>query len=481
MKKTVLPLSLWLGALPLWAQQKPNIVLFFVDDMGFGDLSYTGANGYTTPNIDQLAANGMFFSQFYSGAPISTASRAGMLTGCYPHRTGVPGAYLIEPDKGLSLDEVTIPEMLKQVGYSTALIGKWHLGMSTQFFPIHQGFDEFFGLPYSNDIWPMSYDGVNLFPSDDPKSKWPELPLYEGDKVVRKLLTMEDQEQLTTLYTERAVKYIREHKDQPFFLEIAHDMPHVPLAVSSKFKGKSHAGLFGDVMMELDWSIGQVMKALKDNGLDDNTLVIFTSDNGPWLTFGNHSGSTGRFREGKQTSFDGGQHVPCIMKWKGVIPEGVVNPQLGCQIDFMATFAEITGASLPEIKTDGVSLLPLLKGETQESPRKYLFYYFQFPQWNLHAVRDDRFKLVFPHYYYRNEGDDVKRGKDGFPGSPIVSKIELSLFDLRMDPGERMNVADQYPEKVAELQHVADAMREDLGDALTGVTGNGVRNTKNEK
>lgn len=457
------------------AQKKPNIIIFYLDDMGYGDISLTGATGHTTPAIDRLANEGMFFTNYYSPHAISTASRAGLLTGCYATRVGVPGVFMVQPEIGLNPQEEIIPEMLKTQGYTSALVGKWHLGSSEAFMPLAQGFDEFYGLPYSNDIWPVDYAGKRR-PADDTSNRnFPILKLYDGKNVVKEIWTLEDQAQLTTLYTERSQQFIKENKDNPFFLYIAHAMPHVPLAVSDKFKGKSNGGLYGDVMMEIDWSVNQVMQTLKEYNLEENTLIIFTSDNGPWITFGNHSGSTAGFREGKQSSYEGGQRVPCIMKWKGVIPEGIVNNQLISGIDILPTLASITGAQLPKEKIDGVNILPLMKGNTTESPRKYMYYYYGYSPItaldNLEAVRDARFKLVFPHNYQKN---DVL-GRDGFPGKPTQGVTELSLYDLRQDPGERYDVKDVYPEKVKELSIVADEMRVDLGDALTKTPAKNIR------
>lgn len=458
----------------LVAQDKPNVVIFFMDDMGYGDLSITGATGYSTPSIDKLANEGMLFTHFYASSPISTASRAGLLTGCYATRLGVPGAFMTDETIGLNPKEEIIPEILKPKGYQSALIGKWHLGCGEHFMPLQQGFDEYFGLPYSNDMWPVDFAGNRVTPESNLPNKLekPPLPLYDGTKVVKELLTLDDQSQLTTMYTERAVKFIEKNKNNPFFLYFAQPMPHIPLAVSDKFKGKSEAGLFGDVMMEIDWSVEQVMKTLKKNGLDKNTLVIFTSDNGPWLTFGDHSGSAGGLREGKQTSFEGGQRVPCIMWWKGVIPPGEVNPQLASTLDILPTLCDITKANLPEEKIDGVSILSLMKGEVKSSPRKHLYYYYGNNPTktlnNLEAVRDNRFKLVFPHTYVKNEGSRL--GKGGFPGKSEKGEVGMALYDLRLDPGERFDVKDQYPQKVAELSALAEKMRQDLGDNLTKIS-----------
>jgi len=284
-----------------------------MDDMGNGDLSCTGALEYETPAIDELAREGIRFTNFLDAQAVCSASRAGLLTGCYPNRIGISGALFPNSKVGLNGNEITIGEMLKAKGYSTAIIGKWHLGDNKPFMPLQQGFDQYFGLPYSNDMWPVDFHGQPA--TDERKVRFPVLHIFEGNEKKIPVTTLDDQAQLTRLYTERAVSFIKGNQSKPFFLYLAHSMPHVPINASAKFKGKSKQGLYGDVMMEVDWSVSEIMKALKEAKLDNNTLVIFTSDNGPWLNFGNHAGSTGGLREGKGTSFEGGVRVPCIMRW----------------------------------------------------------------------------------------------------------------------------------------------------------------------
>lgn len=444
----------------------PNIVLILMDDMGYGDIGRTGANQYETPNLNRLADQGMQFTWYYSPQAVSSASRAGLLTGCYPNRIGISGALMPWAQVGISSEETTIAEMLKTKGYHTSIIGKWHLGHQKIFLPLQHGFDEYYGLPYSNDMWPVDYDGVPIRLKDttSAKMKYPVLPLIEGNEKVGEVRTLSDQDKLTTSYTERAVKFIEQHKKDHFFLYLPHSMVHVPLGVSDKFRGKSKQGLFGDVMMEVDWSIGEIMKALEKNGLDKNTLIIFTSDNGPWLNFGNHAGSTGGLREGKGTSWEGGQRVPCIMRWPGVIPEGDICNKLASAIDILPTIAAITGAALPEKKIDGVSILPLLLGDKTATPRHEFYYYYQ--QNTLEAVQRDYWKLVVPHKGISYVG--VAPGKDGWPGKTLSIEIKQEeLYDLRRDPGENYNVAEYYPEIVKELQVIAGKAREDLGDDYT--------------
>ncbi|MDR2810539.1 MAG: sulfatase [Tannerellaceae bacterium] len=456
-----------LGLPSLHAETPPNIVLFFIDDMGYGDLSLTGALGYTTPHIDRLAKEGMFFSHFYAAQPISSASRAGLMTGCYPNRIGFRGALSPRSDTGIHPEEETIAEVLKKKGYRCGIVGKWHLGDLQPFLPLQNGFDDYLGLPYSNDMWPVDYAGNPVTPASNMpyKLRHPPLPLIDGNEVAKELRTLDDQTELTTLYTERAVRFIEQNRKAPFFLYIAHSMPHVPLAVSAKFKGKSRQGLYGDVMMEIDWSVQQVMDALKEQGLEDNTLVIFTSDNGPWANFGNHAGSAGGFREAKATTFEGGQRVPCIMKWKGIIPEGGVCNQLASTIDLLPTLASITGAGLPEKKIDGVSILPLLKGDEASAPRTHFLYYYE--ENDLEAVRDERFKLVLPHKHRVY----LTPGNDGYPGQTAEIETTLSLYDLRRDPGERYDVKELYPDIVERLLLVVEEAKKDLGDNLSGRNG----------
>ncbi len=455
----------------LQAEKLPNIILIFMDDMGYGDLTITGATGYQTPSIDRLAKEGMFFSQFYAAQPISSASRAGLMTGCYPNRVGIPGALLPQMNKGIHADEETIAEVLKKKGYTCGMVGKWHLGHLQPFLPLQNGFDEYLGLPYSNDMWPVDYAGKPVTPASNlpNKLRHPPLPLIDGNEKVREIRTLDDQAGLTTLYTDRAVHFIERNKggEQPFFLYFAHSMPHVPLAVSDKFKGKSQQGMYGDVMMEIDWSVGMLLETLQKNQLEENTLVIFTSDNGPWANFGNHAGSTGGLREAKATTFEGGNRVPCIMRWPGVIPEGKACNQLASTIDILPTLAAIAGAPLPGLPIDGVSILPLLNGQSDTSPRTHFLYYYK--ENDLEAVRDGQFKLVFPHKHetYRSN----LPGNDGYPGIRGTTDIGLSLFDIRRDPGEQYNVAELYPEVVARLSAIAVSAREDMGDNLTSQPG----------
>jgi arylsulfatase len=459
------------------AVKSPNIVLIFADDLGYGDLGSYGASGFATPNLDKLASQGTRFTNFYAAQAVCSASRAGLMTGCYPNRIGISGALMPWSKTGLNPEETTIAEVLKPIGYSTSIVGKWHLGYQEEFLPLQHGFDEYYGLPYSNDMWPVNYDGNPITDSNDFKIKYPVLHLIEGNNMAQPIHNLDDMTALTTLYTEKAVKFIQTQSDKPFFLYLAHSMPHVPLAVSEKFKGKSKQGLFGDVIMELDWSVGEVMKALDENGLSENTIVIFTSDNGPWLSMGNHAGSTGGLREGKGTSYEGGQREPCIVRWPGHTPPGTVCSKLSATIDILPTLASITGAALPAKQIDGVDISALWNGNFQAEPRQVFYYYYG--RNNLEAIRMGKWKMVFPHILESYEG--TPPGKDGFPGKKIMRTAELALYDLDRDPGERYNVINQYPEVVDSIQKLADKARQDLGDDLTQSAGKNRREPGREK
>ena len=333
-----------------------------MDDLGYGDIMPFGSINYETPHINKLAQEGMLFTNFYSVQAVCSASRAALLTGCYSNRIGISGALMPYSTVGLHKNEITIAELLKEKGYATSIFGKWHLGFQEKFLPLNHGFDTFLGLPYSNDMWPVDFDGNQISDTTNWKKKsYPQLPLIKDFKKIDEIRTLEDQAKLTTLYTEKSVEFINNNKNNPFFLYIPHSMPHVPIAVSNKFRGKSSQGLYGDLMMEIDWSVGEIVKTLKENNLEENTLVIFTSDNGPWLNFGNHAGSTGGLREGKGTSFEGGQRVPTIMKWPKVISAGSISNKIAATIDILPTIANIVSSNLPKHKIDGVDISPILE------------------------------------------------------------------------------------------------------------------------
>ena len=442
----------------------PNIVIIFTDDQGYGDVGTYGATGFETPHLNKLASKGMRFTHHYAAQPVCSASRAGLLTGCYPNRIGISGALFPYHEVGLNPDETTLAELLKRKGYATAIYGKWHLGHHEKFLPLQHGFDEYVGVPYSNDMWPIQLDGTQAEPGVG-RGDFPHLPLVEGNETIELIKNYAGQDKLSTLYTEKAVDFINRNAEQPFFLYLPHTMPHIPLGVSDKFRGKSEQGMYGDVMMEIDWSVGQIMEALETKGISEQTLVIFTTDNGPWLNFGNHAGSAGGLREGKTTSWEGGQRVPFIIKWPGQTPEGSVCNKLSCTIDLLPSIAEIVGADLPERKIDGVSLTELWKGNFEVEPRQELYYYYG--KNNLNAVRKGNWKLVFPHTFGSYH---TLPGNDGRGGKRIKTQVDsLELYNLMRDPGEEYNVISLYPEKVEELQAVATKAREELGDLNEGI------------
>jgi arylsulfatase A len=426
----------------------PNFVVIYCDDLGYADIDTFGTHEWQTPNLNQMAKEGMRLTDFHSAAAVCSASRVALMTGCYPQRVGILGALGPNAKTGINASEVLLPEILKEKGYATAIFGKWHLGDAPQFLPTRHGFDQYFGLPYSNDMWPKH-----------PTNKtFPPLPLIEGEKTIA---TMPDQTQLTTWYTEHAVKFIAENKAKPFFLYVPHSMPHVPLHVSEKFKGKSKQGLYGDVVMEIDWSVGQILAALKEHGLDENTLVLFSSDNGPWLSYGNHAGSAGKLREGKGTTWEGGQREPCVVRWPGKISAGSVCAEFASTMDVLPTFAKLAGSSAPTDRIiDGHDIWPLLAGEkSAKSPWDHFYYYWDY---GLDAVRVGQWKLVFPHKFNSLTGP---AGNDGQPGEYTPATTGFALFDLDADVGETKDVADEHPDIVIKLQKVAAAAREDLGDA----------------
>jgi arylsulfatase A len=448
----------------------PNIVIVFTDDQGYQDLGCFGSPDIETPNIDRMRREGMKFTDFYVTQPVCSASRAGLLTGCYSNRVGIMGALGPRARHGIADREMTLAELVKQKGYATACYGKWHLGHHPQFLPTNHGFDDYFGLPYSNDMWPY-HPGVMHLPMEKRLKRWPHLPLIEGTEVVNPKVGHEEQRMLTTWYAERATAFIEDHKEEPFLVYLAHSMPHVPLHVSEKFKGKSKAGLYGDVIMEIDWSVGQILKTLEKHGLERDTLVMFTSDNGPWLSYGEHAGCALPLREGKGTTFDGGVREPTVMWWPGKIPAGTVCREPVMTIDVLPTIARLVGAKLPEHPIDGKDIWPLMAGEEgAKSPHEALYFY-----WGRHlqAVRSGKWKLHFPHAYRTLDGrSGVKGGK---PARYSRGKIGLALFDLENDISESTNVAEEHPEVVERLQALADRAREDLGDSATKQRGKGVR------
>jgi arylsulfatase A len=451
----------------------PNIIIIFTDDQGYADVGVYGATGFATPNLDKLASQGVRFTDWYVAQPVCSASRAGLLTGCYPNRIGITGALGPRATHGINASETTLAEICKSKGYATAMFGKWHLGHRKPFLPVHHGFDEYLGTPYSNDMWPWHPAYANL-PDAAAKRKegYPDLPLIKNDEIAIAEIKGEHQAQFTTMFAEGAVDFINRSAGKPFFLYVAHPMPHVPLFVSDKYAGKSEQGLYGDVISEIDWSVGQIMDALDANNIADNTLIIFTSDNGPWLNYGNHAGSTGPLREGKGTTFDGGVRTPCIMRFPRQIKPGSVATQPAMTIDLLPTIANLIGADLPEHKIDGLDIWPIIVGEPgATNPHDAYFFYYKAN--DLEAMRMGKWKLHFPHQYRTIIG--TTPGKDGTPGPYKYPKTTVELYNLETDIGEATNVADQYPEIVERMTQLADEMRADLGDNLTKTKASGKR------
>jgi arylsulfatase A len=450
------------------ADRPPNIVIIFIDDMGYADIGPFGAEGYETPHLDRMAKEGRIFTDFYVTQAVCSASRAGLLTGCYNVRVGIGGALGPKSNIGINADEVTIAEICKQKDYATACYGKWHLGHHRKFLPMQHGFDDYFGLPYSNDMWPY-HPGVLKLPMEERLKKWPHLPLIDGNTTINPQVTGKDQEQLTTQYTEKAVRFIDDHKDEPFLVYLPHSMVHVPLYVSDKFKGKSKRGLFGDVMMEVDWSVGQVLNTIRKHDLQNDTLVIFTADNGPWLSYGDHCGSAAPLREGKGTMFDGGCRESCVMWWPGRIPADTSCSVPAMTIDILPTIAELIDAKLPDHKIDGRNIWPLMAGQDGAmSPHEAYFMYYGK---QLQAVRSGKWKLHFPHGYRTMAGRPG--GTGGIPTPYSQAKIGLELFDLEADIAETTDLSESHPSVVQRLTQLADEMRKDLGD--NNVKGKGIR------
>ena len=401
---------------------KPNIIFIFADDLGYGDISSFGATDIKTPNIDQLGQQGIKFTNFYAAANVCSPSRASLLTGRFSVRMGINSVFMSDSPDGMPLSEITIAEALKPQGYATGMVGKWHLGHSERYMPLNQGFDEFYGVPYSNDM-------ANFFWHENQEIKYEEI----------------DQQYLTKRYTDKAIDFIDRHQQQPFFLYLAHNMPHVPLYASPDFQGKSERGLYGDVVQELDWSVGEIIKSLKAKGLWENTLLVFSSDNGPWLMMADHGGSAGELRNGKMTTFDGGHRVPTVAHWpKGIKPReyhGVAS-----MLDWFPTFVELSGGSLPTDRViDGVSLTSLLAGEEQKKTGEYV--YFDRSNKQVDAVRQGQWKLKLAH------SSMMPALLEAFAQFGEYSH-PLMLIDLVTDPGETTNLADLHPEKVTALKKV---------------------------
>lgn len=415
-------------------RRPPNFIVILADDLGYNDLSCYGAPLIHTPRLDQMAAEGMKFTDFHTSAAVCTPTRASLMTGCYPLRVGLPAVLNYKSKIGINSEELTIAELLKSRGYATMCIGKWHLGWQKPFLPTRHGFDSYYGLPYSNDM------GVEGFP----------VPLIRDEKIIEQPV---NQETLTERYTEEAIKFITENKNRPFFLYLPHTFPHVPLHASERFRGKSKGGLYGDVVETIDWSTGEILDTLKKLNLDNITLVIFTSDNGPWLQKREQGGSAFPLRNGKGSTWEGGFRVPCIMRWPGHIPAGKICDQLATVMDFLPTFAHLAGTAVPRNRMiDGKNIWPLMSGQPGAISPYDVFFMYRVER--LEAVRMGKWKLALP------------REEVG-----TKEQIPLSLYNLEDDIGETTDVSSRYPRIVKRLLAEAERCREDLGDVLTGAPG----------
>lgn len=457
--RLALPIVLLLASSLCPAQEKdragekrpPSVVLFLADDLGYGDLGCFGDEPSVTPHLDALARGGLKATSYYSASPGCTAARAAILTGSYPRRVGLPGVLGPRSDVGLHPDETTLAELLKKRGHRTLMLGKWHLGHLKPFRPHRQGFDSWFGLPYSNDMSPD--------PRNNPRPRAaqanPPLPLFLNDKVLE---VEPDQSLLLDRIGKRAETFISEVGEDPFFLYLPFHAPHVPLWPGKAFAGRTGRTTYTDVIAEIDATVGRVMKALGKAGRTRDTIVLFTSDNGPWLRFGDHGGSSGPLRNGKGTTFEGGMRVPLIVSWPGRIPAGSTSDELMAAMDLLPTLSRFTGAGRPEKTIDGLDLSAhWLEPKRQASPRDHFVYWWP---GELQAVRDRRFKLHFAHGHRKV----ISTGSGGAVGVERTARIERSLFDLSTDIGERTSVLEKHPEVVRRLEAIAERWRERLGD-----------------
>jgi len=426
--------------------RSPNVVIIFLDDSGWSDFQPFSDGDIPTPSVQKLAEEGTMFKNFYVPQAICSASRAALMTGCYPGRTKVFGAHGPHA-RGLETAFPTIGEVFQAGGYETAIFGKWHCGDQPDTRPHVRGFNESCGLMYSNDMW-KHHPGNPEY--------WGQFPIrfWENGEVIIEDVSAEDQKNLTRWYTEHAVDFIGRHSKEPFLLYVPHSMPHVPVFCSESFEGKSGTGLYGDVIMELDWSVGEITRALKKNGLEKNTVVIFSSDNGPWTSYGNHAGST-PFREAKATTFDGGTRSACIIRYPGKIEKGGISEKAFSTIDLLPTLCHLTGVKPPDSEIDGDNVWNLIAGNPgAENPHQY--YAFSAGQ-NFEAVMsgDGKWKLHLPHNYRTL----VKAGKDGMPGTYKQLHTDLALFNMMEDPFESTDVKDQHPLLVKQLMEFATLHR----------------------
>ncbi len=425
------------------AERLPNFVFILADDLGYGDLGCFGSKDLRTPVLDQMAADGVKLTSFYA-APVCTPSRTSIMTGCYPIRVGLGNGVLFPYSKtGISSEETTISQLLKARGYATAIIGKWHLGHQEKFLPQQHGFDYHFGTPYSNDMNRNHYK--------TPEFIAPPLPLLRNGELIEQ---DPNQAELTRRYAEESVAFMKRNKEKPFFLYITPNMPHLPLAASDKFRGKSKRGIYGDAVEELDWGVGEILRGIRELGLEKDTLVFFTSDNGPAQVAKPDNGSAGPLRGRKASTWEGGMREPTIARWPGTIPAGTVRSEITSTMDVLPTLAKLAGAAKPKSRIDGVDIFPVLEGKVGAKPPRDTFYYYSVDR--LQAVRNGKWKLHV-------DRPDLKQ-----EGLPL-------LYDLEADIGETTNVAGGNPEVVGRLQKIAEIARQDLGDLATGVKGNGIR------
>ena len=438
----------------------PNIVFILTDDLGYGDLSSYGSKTIESINIDKIAREGVKLTSYYAAQPVCSASRAAILTGIYPNRIGIHNAFGPNSNSGINQDEYTLAEMLKENGYATGIFGKWHLGSKKEFFPTNHGFDQFYGILYSNDMWRWHPEYPEGFPED--------LLLYENETPIKEIT---DQSNLTKDITSESIRFIEENKNSPFFLYIAHPQPHVPLFVSKDFEDITKNGLYADVITEIDYSVGRIINSIEENGLTENTIVVFTSDNGPWLSYGDHSGSSGIYREGKGTTWEGGVRVPSIIKFPNRLKPRIIDePVMG--IDWMPTFASITGSKLSDNIIDGKNIWPLLSGKTIKSPHKKLYFYYRVNE--LHSIRMDDWKIHFARTYRSLNGKEG--GVDGIPVKYDMNLLENNeLYNLVEDPKEKNNVYDEFPEVASKLEELGRKARIELGDNITDIKGKGNR------
>ena len=435
---------------------KPNIVFILADDLGYGDLSSYGSETIETTNIDKLAEDGVKLKSYYAAQPVCSASRAAILTGAYANRIGIYNAFGPTSDSGINSNEYTLAEMLKDNGYETGIFGKWHLGSKKEFFPTNHGFDEFYGILYSNDMWRWHPENPEEYPQD--------LLLYRNKNALTEIT---DQSNLTKDITTESINFIEKNKDNSFFLYIAHPQPHVPLFVSEDFEDLTGNGLYADVIKEIDYSVGRVLDKIEESGLTENTIVVFTSDNGPWLSYGDHAGSSGIYREGKGTTWEGGVRVPSIIKFtNGLKPSIIDEPVMA--IDWMPTFANITRSKLSQNKIDGKDIWPLLSGEVKQTPHQELYFYHRVNE--LHSIRMNNWKIQFSRTYRSLNGR--AGGKDGIPVKYDMNLIEKNeLYNLKDDPQEKINVYDSFPEIAKKMEELGDKARIKLGDNLMGIKG----------